>query len=380
MNLWRAPSADLMITRDATLHEAITAIDSNCTGCVCVVSGVRELLGVLTDGDIRRQILKGSDLQELQVFEAMQARPVTATIDFNRTQLLHLMRSRSLAQIPIVDDQNSLIGLACSGDLIQNPACGRKAVIMAGGQGVRLRPLTLQCPKPLLPVAGRPIVEHLIEGLVASGFDDLLLITGYLSHMLEDQLQDGSHLGAHLEYLREEDPRGTAGSLASLPTNFDGDLLVVNGDLMTTLDFSALFETHHKSGADMTMAVREHWDRIDFGVVSLDEEWVRSVDEKPKRRVLVNAGIYVMGSIMRDLIPAGVKADMTDLIHWGLQEGKKIRSFPMREYWLDIGRHDDYKRATQDLDLRALGRQKDLEVQAKPAVIDGKARQYDLPQ
>jgi dTDP-glucose pyrophosphorylase len=348
MNLWRALSSDTLIAERATLLEAMACIDRNCTGCVCVTNEDQQLLGVLTDGDIRRQILGGHDLKALLVRDAMQTQPVTATTDFKRSQLLHLMRGRSLAQIPIVDEDNKILGLACSSDLIQDPVRGRKAVIMAGGRGVRLRPLTLKCPKPLLPVAGRSIVEHLIEGLVSSGFDDLLVVTGYLSEMIEEQLQDGSHLGARLRYLQETEPKGTAGSLAALPEDFQGDLLVVNGDLMTTLDFSVLFESHLKSGADMTMAVREHWDRVEFGVVSLEKDWVRRVDEKPRRRVLVNAGIYALRASMRELVPSGVKADMTDLIQWGLQEGKRIKSFPMREYWLDVGRLDDYNRALRD--------------------------------
>lgn len=338
---------DQVVEIAATLQEAVARIDMNRCGAVCVIDGRQELLGMLTDGDLRRQVLRGTDLRQTTVGEIMQRRPVTATPDFSRNQLRHLMKARSISQIPIVDAANRLLWLALASELLEAPVSGRPALIMAGGKGVRLRPLTLARPKPLLPVAGRPILEHVIERMVECGFTQLLVSTGYQSQMIEDQIQDGRQFGATIRYLREESPLGTAGALARLPGDVRGELLVMNGDILTTVDFSALMESHLASGADMTVAVREMVEQVDFGVVRVEGEWIQSIEEKPRRSLLVNAGIYVVGPRMRALAPSEDPCDMTDLIRWGIGERRRVRSYPLREFWLDIGRMADYERANR---------------------------------
>lgn len=342
----RSFSAEQVVDPGASLQEAVARIDHNRCGAVCVIDGRQRLLGMLTDGDIRRQVLRGVDLRQATVGEAMQRRPVTATPDFSRSQLRHLMRARSIAQIPVVDAADRLLWLALAADLLEAPARGRPALIMAGGQGVRLRPLTLARPKPLLPVAGRPILEHVIERLVECGFDQVLVATGYHSQLIEDHLQDGRQYGASIRYLREEHPLGTAGALARLPQDLQGELLVMNGDILTTVDFAALLESHLASGADMTVSVREMVEQVEYGVVRVDGEWIQAIEEKPRRSLLVNAGIYVVGPRMRQHLPASA-FDMTDLIRWGLGERRRVRSYPLREFWLDIGRMADYERANR---------------------------------
>jgi dTDP-glucose pyrophosphorylase len=338
---------DQVVDAAATLQEAVARIDRNRCGGVCVVDGAGLLLGMLTDGDIRRQVLRGTDLRVTPVGEAMQRRPVTATPDFSRSQLRHLMRARSISQIPVVDDGNRLLWLALASELLEAPATGRPVLVMAGGQGVRLRPLTLARPKPLLPVAGRPILEHVIERLVECGFPQVLVATGYQSQMIEDHLQDGRQYGASIRYLREEQPLGTAGVLATLADEIQGDLLVMNGDILTTVDFAALLESHLASGADMTVAVREMVEQLEYGVVKVEGEWVTSIEEKPRRSLLLNAGIYVVGPRMRQLAADQGRFDMTDLIRWGIGERRRVRSYPLREFWLDIGRMADYERANR---------------------------------
>lgn len=338
----------LTMAPGGSVREAVERIDANRSGAVCVVDARARLLGILTDGDVRRLVLRGADLGAVPVESAMQRRPVTATADFSRAQLLHLMKARSIAQIPIVDDENTVLRVALARDLIDSPTRGRAALVMAGGRGLRLRPLTSRCPKPLLPVGGRPILELIVERLVACGFDDVLVATGYRSRMIEDRLQDGAHLGAAIRYLREEKPTGTAGALGRLPEDLKGDLLVMNGDILTTLDFAGMLESHQAAGADMTLAVRELRQRLEYGAVRLRDEWVAGIDEKPVRVELVNAGIYVVGERMRALVPASGRADMTDLVRWGLDEGRRVRSYPLREFWLDVGRPADYERANRE--------------------------------
>lgn len=345
MHAGRRIETDHVIRPESSLQEAARCIDRNCCGAVCVTDPGDRLLGVLTDGDLRRQVLKGVALEEVQVAEVMQRRPVTATPDFTRSQLRHLMRARSISQIPVVDVADRLIGLAVAADLLEAPANGKAALIMAGGKGLRLRPLTDDRPKPLLPVGGRPILEHIIERLVACGFDRLLVSVGYRSQMIEDHLQDGSHLGANIRYLRETEALGTAGALRHLPSDVTGDLLVMNGDILTTVDFASMMESHQAADADMTVAVRELVEQVEYGVVRVEDEWIRSLVEKPRRSTLVNAGIYVLGERMRTLLPASGPCDMTELISWGLSEGRRLRSYPLREFWLDIGRRADYETA-----------------------------------
>ncbi len=341
-----------LIEADLSVRQAIRKIDRNRSGAVCVVDPRCRLLGILTDGDIRRLVLRGLDLESETVEGHMQRRPITATADFSRTQLCHLMRARSISQIPIVGPQNEMLGIALAKDLMDVPQQGRRAVVMAGGRGVRLRPLTEERPKPLLPVGGRPIIELIIERLVGCGFDDILVTTAYRSQMIEDHLQDGGHLGAAIRYLREAEPLGTAGGLALLPEDVTGDLLVVNGDILTTLDYAGMLESHAASGADLTVAVREVVHRVDYGVIQSREEWITRIEEKPRTTMLVNAGIYIVGERMRRLIPRGRRFHMTDLVKYGLGEKRRIRSYPLREYWMDIGRMDDYRRANEELTAR----------------------------
>ena len=345
--LARSFQPDQVVDPGATLQEAVARIDRNRCGGVCVVDAAGVLLGMLTDGDIRRQVLRGTDLRTVPVAEAMQRRPVTATPDFSRSQLRHLMRARSITQIPVVDGSNRLLWLALASELLEAPASGRPVLVMAGGLGVRLRPLTLARPKPLLPVAGRPILEHVVERLVECGFPQVLIATGYHSQMIEDHLQDGRQYGASIRYLREEAPLGTAGVLATLSREVQGDLLVMNGDILTTVDFAALVESHLASGADMTVAVREMVEQLEYGVVKVEGEWVTSIEEKPRRSLLLNAGIYVVGPRMRQLAADQGRFDMTDLIRWGIGEKRRVRSYPLREFWLDIGRMADYERANR---------------------------------
>jgi dTDP-glucose pyrophosphorylase len=345
--LARVFQPDHVVEASASLQEAVARIDRNRCGAVCVIDGRQSLLGMLTDGDIRRQVLREADLRQTLVGEVMQRRPVTATPDFSRSQLRHLMRARSISQIPIVDRDNRLLWLALASELLEAPATGRPALIMAGGRGTRLRPLTLSRPKPMLPVAGRPILEHVIERLVECGFSQVLVSTGYQSQMIEDHLQDGRQFGASIRYLREERPLGTAGALSRLPGDVQGDLLVMNGDILTTVDFSALLESHVASGADMTVSIREMVEQLEYGVVRVEGEWVQAIEEKPRRSLLVNAGIYVVGPRMRALAPGDEPFDMTDLIRWGIGERRRVRSYPLREFWLDIGRMADYERANR---------------------------------
>jgi len=342
----RSFTTDQVLEAGHTLQEAVARIDRNRCGAVCVIDGSHLLLGMLTDGDIRRQVLRGADLKETLAGDVMQRRPVTATQDFSRSQLRHLMTARSIAQIPVVDARNRLLWMALASELLDAPRRGRPALIMAGGQGMRLRPLTLSRPKPMLPVAGRPILEHVVERLVECGFDQILVATGYQSQLIEDHIQDGRQYGATVRYLREQRPLGTAGALSLLPEDVEGDLLVMNGDILTTVDFSALLESHAASGADMTVSVREMVEQVEYGVVRVEGEWLQAIDEKPRRSLLVNAGIYVVGPRMRQLAPEG-PYDMTDLIRWGLGERRRVRSYPLREFWLDIGRMADYERANR---------------------------------
>jgi dTDP-glucose pyrophosphorylase len=340
---------DHIVYKECHLRDAVAKIDFNRCGAVCVTNNDNSLLGIITDGDVRRQLLRGVLLEDCKVEDVMQRRPVTATNDFSRRQLLHLMRSRSISQIPVVDEDNCLLGLALATDLIDAPVRGRRAVIMAGGKGIRLRPLTLYRPKPLLPLGGRPLIELIIERLVSCGFDDLIVSTGYRSDMIENQLQDGSHFGASIRYIKEKTPRGTAGCLSELPEDFEGDILVINGDILTTVNFSGMLESHQAENIDLTVAVRELTQKLEYGVVQLNDDWITSIDEKPTRKLIVSAGIYVISEELIKMIPKGAFFNMTDLIKYGLGEKRRIRSYHLREYWMDIGRMDDYQKANNDM-------------------------------
>lgn len=337
------------IGKSDSIRDAITCIDRNASGAALVMDAKHRLLGIITDGDVRRALIKGTHLDD-DAIAIMQTRPITATEDFTRKQLLHLARTNFVAQIPIVDQSNRVQDVVLTRDLIGENTAGRHALIMAGGKGSRLFPLTADLPKPMLKVGSQTILENIIERLREHGFTRIHISLGYRGDVIRDYFQDGKAFGITIQYLLEDKPLGTAGALGLLQVPRRDPLLVINADILTTLDFSAMYHTHCTYDNAITVAVRKVENKVPFGVMDLHKGRVVAVAEKPVQTYFINAGIYVLSPSVSARVGVQERCDMTDLIQDVVEAGHRVHSFPIHEQWMDIGNMSDYlqiKNATE---------------------------------
>jgi dTDP-glucose pyrophosphorylase/CBS domain-containing protein len=345
----------LCISPRDSIRRAMACIDHNQRGIVVVVDEGRHLLGTITDGDLRRAVLAGMDLDT--AVDAILARksttsyaqPVTAPIGTEREKLIQLMKDHVVHQIPLLDEAGRVADLVTLDDLLPMQPLPLQAVIMAGGQGTRLRPLTEDVPKPMLPVGGRPLLELIVEQLQQAGIRQVNVTTHYKPEKIIEHFGDGHAFGVELHYVNEDQPLGTGGALGLMPTP-QQPLLVINGDILTQVNFRAMAAYHQEQQADMTVAVRRYEVQVPYGVVECDGPNVRRLKEKPQLGFLVNAGIYLLEPSVYQIIPSGQHFNMTDLIQWLLDAGRPVVSFPIREYWLDVGQLADYTQAQNDVE------------------------------
>jgi dTDP-glucose pyrophosphorylase/CBS domain-containing protein len=338
---------DVVISPTASITEAIAQLDKAGTGALVLCSGGTKLYGLLTDGDIRRAVLRGISLDS--ACEHIASRnPATTQSTISATNALHLMNQRDIHHLPVVDAEGNVVDLILRNDIVAEVKLNLSAVIMAGGYGKRLLPLTEQVPKPMLPVGDRPLLERTIEQLRRSGIREVSLITHYLADSIEQHFGDGRSFGVRLNYVQEDHPLGTAGGL-KLMKKANRPFLVINGDILTGLSFEAMHDYHRKNGAEITVGVRKYEMKVPFGVVECDDVRITQIKEKPSLTFFVNAGIYLLEPSICDYIPEGRHFNMTDLIQKLLDSGRPVVSFPVMEYWLDVGQHADYKQAQEDI-------------------------------
>lgn len=334
----------LSVPPEASLRDVMLTIDQGKLGIALVVDTNGRLVGTVTDGDLRRAFLHGVGLDA--IVDLVMTRDFTAVSqDATAPGVLELMRIRSVKQVPVLDARGCIMGLYFLPDLVEASTRPNWAVIMAGGEGRRLRPLTAETPKPMLPVGNRPLLENTVSLLVSHGFRHLFLSICYLGDQIESHFGDGSQFGCHIAYLREKKPLGTAGALTLLPERPCDPLLVANGDLLTDVNLSALMDYHTETGSAATQCVLEYVYQIPFGVVHCEEGRVIDTEERPLRRLLINAGIYVLSRDLLDLIPVDQEFTMPDCLAKARRDGYRVVAFPIRERWTDIGRPEDYDRA-----------------------------------
>jgi dTDP-glucose pyrophosphorylase len=337
---WR----DVSVAPNQSIREALSVIDEGGIQIALVVNENDHLEGVATDGDIRRGILEGIDL-DTPVRTVINEDPITARPQADWQSLIDRMQARRIHQIPIVNDEGCVVGIEVLDDLLEPEVRPNPVVLMAGGLGTRLRPLTEDCPKPLLEVGDQPILETIIEGFIAHGFRRFYLSVNYKAEMIEDYFGDGSDWGIDITYVHEEKRLGTAGPLSLLPEQPDETMIVMNGDLLTKLNFAHLLDFHHKHGAAATMCVREHETQVPYGVIETDDQYMTGLEEKPTERYFVNSGIYALEPETLDLVPEDEFFDMTELFERLIDKERKATCFPVREYWQDIGRKKDFRKA-----------------------------------
>lgn len=346
--------SDLFVKLDNSIRDVIECIDrSGRVSIALIVDDERHIIDTITDGDVRRGILAGISLSEsvsklLPIKAQMpHALPVTAPVGTDPSQFLILMQENAVKQIPLLDKDGSVVDIVILSEVLAQPKLPLQAVVMAGGLGTRLRPLTDNIPKPMLSVGGRPLMELTIEKLQKAGIEHVDVSTNYRAANIVDHFGDGKAFGIELNYLQEDRPLGTAGALGLMDTP-DKTLLVINGDIITHVDLAVMFSYHKKQQAELTVGVRQYGMQVPYGVIDCDGPDVRKLREKPQISFLVNAGIYLLEPSVYAYISKGERLDMTDLIQRLLDNNSKVVSFPIIEYWLDIGQPDDYERAQTD--------------------------------
>ncbi len=342
------------ITLDTPIREALSCIDRSARISIALIIDENgRLLNTITDGDIRRGILSGLSLNdpvsELLPIKARTPHPVplVAPAGTAPEDLLELMQANAVRQIPLLDTDGHVVDIVILNDLLPQPNSPLGAVVMAGGLGIRLRPLTDNTPKPMLSVGGRPLMELTLERFAQAGIQNVHISTNYHADKIIEHFGDGRAFGVDLKYINEDRPLGTAGAL-SLMDPPQSTVLVINGDILTQVDFGAMLAYHQEQQADLTIGVRQYRFQVPYGVIECDGPSVRLLKEKPELDFLVNAGIYLLEPSVYSYIPKGKLFDMTDLIQCLLDAKRCVASFPIIEYWLDIGKPADYEQAQDD--------------------------------
>lgn len=340
---------NVLIKPDNTIRDALEIINNEALRVVLVVDEQLSLLGVVTDGDIRRGLLNNLSLTS-EITQVMNGSPLTADANTSRDDLIAVMESNDILSIPLLDS-GKVVGLETLHGMLSKPVYQNPVFLMAGGFGTRLRPLTDTCPKPMLKIGNKPILETVIRSFIKAGFVNFYISTHYMPEQIEQHFGDGSDLGVNITYVYEESPLGTGGALGLLPKDLPQDLplIMMNGDVLTKVDFQRLLEFHTENQADATMCVREYDYQIPYGVINGEGNKITSMVEKPIQRFFVNAGIYVVSPRVIQSVPENHHIDMPTLLEEHMVERENILMFPIHEYWLDIGRMDDFNRAQADI-------------------------------
>jgi dTDP-glucose pyrophosphorylase len=342
---------EISVSANTSIIDSLQIIDRGALQIALVVDKNHKLQGVITDGDIRRGILRGISL-ESPVKLVMQTSPTTAHINDSKDLILAKMNHKKLRHIPLLDDQGRVIKVELLDELHTTSKKTNWVVLMAGGLGTRLSPMTDDCPKPLLRVGTKPILETILENFIEHGFSHFYISVNYRAEMIRDYFGDGSKWGVEIRYIYETARLGTAGALSLLDGKPDDSIIVMNGDLLTKVNFMQLLDFHYQTGSKATMCVREYEYQVPYGVVEVDHHRLLNIVEKPKQQFFVNGGIYVLQPEVLELIPKNKFFDMPSLFEILLSMGLETSAFPIREYWIDIGRADDFHRANEEFQER----------------------------
>jgi len=332
-----------------TIYDAISVLSKNPIKIILVVDDDDILIGTITDGDIRRALVKGYKMNEL-LSRVMKTNPITVFEKIEKEERDFIMKNNDIFHLPIVDSANKIVGL----DTLIDPLIKQKhdniVFLMAGGFGKRLRPLTYKTPKPLLKIGKKPIIEIIIERFIEEGFNNFYISVHYKAQMIRDHFDNGDKWGVSITYVYEKEPLGTAGALSLLPKTIKNlPIIVMNGDLLTEINFSHLLKYHNEQDGIATICTREYKVEVPYGVIESDSIHVSNIIEKPVHCFHVNAGIYVLGrEIIRSISSVKYK-DMPELLQEHINKGKHIHSYPVFEYWIDIGHIEEYNRANSEI-------------------------------
>lgn len=337
----------IKLFKDTTIKDAMAIIENGGIGMAFSVDEHGVLEGILTDGDIRKAIISGYALEDKVAF-IINKNPLVSSIDDTREDILNMAIAKKLYQIPIVNSEGKIVGIEELGELLTLPSFSNKIVLMVGGLGSRLRPLTNDIPKPMLKVGDKPILERIIMDFVKHGFRNFILSVNYKAEIIVDYFGDGSNFGVSIEYVYEDKRMGTAGSLSFMREKLHEPFFVMNGDILTEANFRAMIEFHEKTDATATMGVREYDIQLPYGVITADQSSnITNIEEKPVMTFFVNGGIYIIDPKALEHIIDNEFLDMPILFETLIASKEKIISYPVSEYWLDIGSKGDFERAQQ---------------------------------
>lgn len=342
------PLEQILVASDTPVREVLNCIN-NGTGIALVVDAQRHLLGTITDGDVRRAVLAGHSLEDRaeKLLEGHKT-AVTAPVDTPPAALLRRMNELKIRHIPLLDAEKRVADIALLQNLVEAYEEPLKAVVMAGGFGKRLLPLTQEIPKPMLPVGDKPMLKLVFEQLQTAGIHKVQLTTHYKPEVIHEYFGNGEKHGLEIEYVNESEPMGTAGALGRMEVS-EEPILVLNGDILTRMDFRSMYAYHREHQAELTVAVRQYDFRVPYGVVQCEGALVQKVEEKPTYNFFVNAGIYLLEPSAQRSIPREQRFDMTDLITKLTAENRRVAAFPIVEYWMDIGQPEDYMQVQEDI-------------------------------
>jgi dTDP-glucose pyrophosphorylase len=341
----------VFVSLDTALRDVFVCIDANLKGIALVVEGDRRLLFTITDGDLRRAILQGVDLGTSVrdwMPHAIPPRgiPVTAPHGTPPGELVRVMREHTVYHLPLLDERGRVVDLVLLTEFA-TAFIPVQAVVMAGGQGTRLHPLTSEVPKPMLPVGGRPLMEHIISQLRGAGIQRVSITTHYKPEVIVGHFGNGDGFGVDIDYVNERRPLGTAGSLSLLQA-WESPIVVMNGDILSRVNHASLYAFHRENHAVVTVAVRQYDVEVPYGVVDTDGLDVRGITEKPTFKFFVNAGLYILEPLVQRYLVRDQYSDMTEVLRNLMADGHRVVSYPIHEYWLDVGRSADYERAQHE--------------------------------
>jgi dTDP-glucose pyrophosphorylase len=338
---------NLFVNPHNTIKETIEVIDKSGRGIALITNENKKLLGIVTDGDIRRAIIKDIPLSN-NVCQIMNKNFTFVTKDFTSVLIENLFEIKPIKQIPVLDDNMTVIDVVFYHEFYSKPVKENYVLIMAGGMGTRLRPLTYDIPKPMLKVGAKPILETIIDQLKSYGFINILISVNYKSEIIKNYFQDGVNFGVNINYIEEQNRMGTGGAIKLAEKYLNNHFFVINGDILTKLNFESLMENHMQSNNSITVATRKYELQIPYGVIEIEGNRVINLKEKPSYSYFVNGGIYCLSPEVFKYIPYNEFYNITELIDNLIENKLNVGSFPIREYWMDIGHMNDYHQANQD--------------------------------
>jgi dTDP-glucose pyrophosphorylase len=343
MNLENGFWHKIILPIEVTIKDVVKILDQVALQIVLITDESNLLIGTVSDGDIRRGLLKGLSLDS-PIESIVRRNPIVVAPGLSREKVLQIMNSNKIQQVPVINKRNEVIGLHLWNELNSPPTHANLFVIMAGGRGTRLHPQTINSPKPLLPLAGKPILEHIISRAKSHGFNNFVIAIYYLGHMIQDHFGDGEKFGVKIRYLNESTPLGTAGALSLLDPKPNSPFIVTNGDVVTDINYAELLNFHKQNNASATMAVKGYEWQNPFGVVQTQGLEIITFEEKPITRSYVNAGVYVLEPSSLSFLKKSETCDMPTLLKRLKEKSNSLIAYPIHEPWLDIGRPEDLKK------------------------------------